>query len=414
MVAGTHVDTKKDPGVSDNGLSEEFKTFRRNYLIAFLSGSSADWLKGPYIYRLYEASGFQPSEITCLFAAGYASSAIFGLVAGVLADTLGRRRMCLVFCVLYAVHGAMHVFSSFAILLAARIISGVGTALLFSAFEAWMVSEHKKRFDHIDLSVTFSVQTQGNAFVAIVAGLLAQGIVQIGGCTAPFAASLPLLGLCALKVHSWPENVGTQSREIQETARAVVTSLNSTVLRVGSLQCLFEGSMHIFVFLWTPVLQHDGRSVPHGVIFTVFMICFYFGGKSTSSRLRLPLGVIFGIAAFSLSVPCFCENFWWNLAALSVFECCCGAYFPQIAMLRSKHFPEAARNATITLFRVPLNGIVVSTLVWGRSYPPRQLLAVASYALMLGAAIYTTLSVGPFKIGTNGTTNGHNLCKKED
>jgi len=378
--------------------SEEFLAFRRSYLIAFFCGSSADWLKGPYIYRLYEARGFVPEEITFLFAAGYTSSAIIGLVAGMMADAFGRRRMCLLFCFLYTVHGLLHVFESFTMLLCARAVSGVATALLFSAFEAWMVAEHRRRFESSDLAETFAVQTQGNAFVAIVSGLVAQGAVTVAGYAAPFMVATPLLASCAWQVARWPENLGsavadTPTGRVWSVVSTAFSSMNTVVLRVGLMQCLFEGSMHVFVFLWTPCLQRSGYKVPHGLVFTVFMFCMFLGGRQSSSHsaFRPPLGFIFLISACSLLVPFVTENLWWNMGAFCSFEWCVGYYYPQIAMLRSRHISETSRNALITLFRMPLNVLVIATLVWGRARPAHVLLLSASGALTVAAAAYFTL-----------------------
>jgi len=368
----------------------EFLAFRLSYLTAFLCGTSADWVKGPYIYRLYETRGFTPDEITILFVAGYASSAVFGVVAGIAADAFGRRKMCLFFCAIYILHGVMHISHSFSVLLAARAISGVATALLFSAFEAWMVTEHHAKFAECDLSRTFSIQTQFNSIAAMFAGFIAQAVVHVGGYASPFALAVPLLCSCAWQVRGWPENYGPPSGEIGVVIHTTFNSLNSRVIRVGIMQSLFEGSMHIFVFLWTPCLQRGGFSIPHGIIFAVYMICMMAGGQICRTKYRPPLGGVFLIAAICLSIPFITDSFVPSLLAFCGFEWCCGCYFPQIAMLRSEHFDAKARNALITLFRLPLNVIVVGALLWGRTFPAPLTLMFASGALALSAVLAFT------------------------
>lgn len=60
-------------------------------------------------------------------------------------------------------------------LMIGRILGGMSTSLLFTAFESWMVSEHRKRgFEESWLASTFSISSWGNGFGAILAGLLAQ------------------------------------------------------------------------------------------------------------------------------------------------------------------------------------------------------------------------------------------------
>jgi len=381
--------------VSKDRDDEAFIEFRRSYLTAFLCGASSDWLKGPYIYRFYESNGFQPEDITLLFAAGYVSSAGFGLLAGLMSDALGRKRMCLAFCALYMVHCALHVFTSFRALLLARVISGVATSLLFSAFEAWMVAEHSKRFASRKLAETFAMQTQGNALAAVVAGMVAQAAVAVGGYGAPMVVAVPLLSYAALEISKWPENVGCKRAGLVDVAFGVVATMDLAVARVGALQCLFEGSMHIFVFLWTPCLQRasGGQEIPNGIVFSLYMVCMMLGGRQAlpSCRWQPSLGVIFLLAAVCLLMPSLSHGLWWNLAAFCGFEWCVGCYFPQIAVLRSEFLSEQTRSATMTLFRVPFNCIVVAMLIWGRSMPPEAMLRYAAAALAVGAGAFCTL-----------------------
>lgn len=373
----------------------DFKAFRRSYLTAFLCGAASDWLKGPYIYRLYESRGFSSEEITLLFAVGYVTSAVFGLLVGIMADAFGRRRMCLCFCLLYFFHCALHASGNFYVLLTARAVSGVATALLFSAFEAWMVAEHVKHFDSGLLAETFAVQTQGNAVVAIASGLVAQAVVMIGGYGAPFLVAMPLLVYCAFEVSGWTENVGTEKRDFAAAAKAVGATMTPQVALVGALQCLFEGAMHVFVFLWTPCLKRDGGSseVPHGLIFSLYMVCVMIGGSNVApeSKLRPSLGLVYVIGAVCLAIPSLSESFWSNLLAFCGFEWCVGCYFPQIALLRAQYLSERSRGATLTLFRVPFNFVVVIVLIWGRAFPPQMLLRGACGALATGAAAFFCL-----------------------
>lgn len=60
-------------------------------------------------------------------------------------------------------------------LLIGRVLGGMSTSLLFTCFESWMVSEHRKRgFDDELLASTFSLASAGNGIVAILAGFVAQ------------------------------------------------------------------------------------------------------------------------------------------------------------------------------------------------------------------------------------------------
>ena len=84
-------------------------------------------------------------------------------------------------------------------LLGGRLLCGVATSLLYSAFEAWLVAEHFKRGYEPDLlGGTFArAVLVGNGLVAIVAGLLAQtlvGALKLGP-VAPFDAAAAVLAV---------------------------------------------------------------------------------------------------------------------------------------------------------------------------------------------------------------------------
>jgi MFS family permease len=100
---------------------------------------TADWLQGPYVYALYDSYGFSSHDIATLFVAGFGSSMIFGTFAGALADRLGRKRACQLYCVLYALACVTKHVKSYWVLMLGRVLGGISTSLLFSSFEAWLI-----------------------------------------------------------------------------------------------------------------------------------------------------------------------------------------------------------------------------------------------------------------------------------
>lgn len=55
-------------------------------LLNMVLAAAGDWLQGPYVYALYQYYGFDRGDIGRLFIGGFASSMIFGALAGSLAD----------------------------------------------------------------------------------------------------------------------------------------------------------------------------------------------------------------------------------------------------------------------------------------------------------------------------------------
>lgn len=84
----------------------------------------------------------------------------------------GRKRAALTYCITYALGCATKHVNSFWVLAAGRVLCGIATSLLFSAFESWLVSEHFKRGYAADwLGGTFSQSVfLGNGLMAILSG----------------------------------------------------------------------------------------------------------------------------------------------------------------------------------------------------------------------------------------------------
>jgi hypothetical protein len=60
-----------------------------------------------------------------------------------------------------------------------------------------------------------------------------------------------------------------------------------------------------------------------------------------------------------MAVPVFKFEFWWVLSSFLVLEAMVGMFNSCGATLRSKYFPEAMQSSIMTVFRLPLNVLVV-------------------------------------------------------
>jgi MFS family permease len=102
----------------------------------------ADWMQGTHMYTLYLSYNV---NISALFLTGFLSGAIFAPVLGSAVDKFGRKRSCILYCLLEIVINILEHYDNFTILIIGRILGGVSTNLLFSAFESWMTTEHRRR-----------------------------------------------------------------------------------------------------------------------------------------------------------------------------------------------------------------------------------------------------------------------------
>jgi hypothetical protein len=140
---------------SDNkSIHADFLSFRRSYLSVYLVIMLADWMQGTHMYTLYLSYNV---NISALFLTGFLSGAIFAPFLGSLVDKFGRKRSCIVYCVLEIIINWLEHYNDFRMLLLGRVLGGVSTNLLFSAFESWMATEHRKRgFPEEWMAMTYS------------------------------------------------------------------------------------------------------------------------------------------------------------------------------------------------------------------------------------------------------------------
>lgn len=84
----------------------------------------------------------------------------------------GRRLLCLLFCLTYTATCTLLLVPSFPLLLLGRILGGISTSILFSAFESWVVSSSATMgLGSDELSKIMGRATLVNGFVAAAAGV---------------------------------------------------------------------------------------------------------------------------------------------------------------------------------------------------------------------------------------------------
>ncbi|KAH7686883.1 Molybdate-anion transporter protein [Dioscorea alata] len=404
--------------------SSAFNSFKNNYLVVYSLMMAGDWLQGPYVYFLYSQYGFGKGEIGRLFIAGFGSSMVFGTIVGSLADKQGRKKACVTYCITYILSCITKHSPEYKVLMVGRILGGIATSLLFSAFESWLVAEHNKRgFEPQWLSLTFSKAIfLGNGLVAIVAGLFANLLADnLGfGPVAPFDAAACFLAIgMAVILSTWGENYGdpSESKDLlaQFKVAAMAIASDEKIALLGAIQSLFEGSMYTFVFLWTPALSPNEEDIPHGFIFATFMLSSMLGSSIASRLMARPIlkvesymQIVFTISAFTLLLPVI-TNFLvtpstvkggsisfggcLQLFGFCTFEACVGIFWPSIMKMRSQYIPEEARSTIMNFFRIPLNIFVCIVLYNVNAFPMTVMFGMCSIFLFVAAFLQRRLMV---------------------
>ncbi|KAL0937316.1 Molybdate-anion transporter 1 [Colletotrichum truncatum] len=360
------------------------RQFQLEYFPVYALAMAADWLQGPHIYAIYKYEKNIPEKlVAALYAAGFVSGALSASFAGELADRYGRRLACLTYCVTYILTCLTMLSDDLFILFLGRFCGGISTTLLYSVFEAWLITEYHHRGlsrTNLKLGAIFGNMTTISSIVAILSGIVGDILVNsLGGRVWPFMAS----ALCStaamlLILKSWRENYGGQQgsgqtsfADLKSGVKAIIS--DARVVSLGLTLTFFEGAMYLFVFFWSAALKSartkagSDQELPFGLIFSSFM-CSMMAGSAffslyTKTHTKETTSIILMIAV--LMVSCCLSGavlleheqllFW----ALCMIEACIGAYFPSMSFLKSEVVEDSIRGRVYSMLRLPLNIFVV-------------------------------------------------------
>lgn len=366
----------------------EFKRLQVKYFIPFFLATFADWIQGPYVYKVYKDYGFDEKTIALLYIVGFASSMVFGTVVGSVADKFGRKLICMVYGITYSICCLTKFSPDFYILLYGRVFGGIATSILFSGFESWYVNEHLNYYVFpVDwLNITFARATFGSGLFAIVSGFIAHIFADVLdlGPISPFAVAVPfLIGSLLYIFFKWDEHYDPTVNKPLPLSHSMFSSLkflflDPCLLTLGIVQSIYEGIMYTFIFAWTPVLEV--LSPPLGLVFSCFMISVMIGSKiysiliSKSLKPETMLLLNMYLATFSITLMTILTSSAFDssrflstnlcFVAFLLYEISVGIYCPATSYLRGRIIPEKARATITNWLRVPTNMITCFTLIF--------------------------------------------------
>lgn len=122
--------------------------------------------------------------------------------------------------------------------------------------------------------------------------------------------------------------------------------------------------------MWVPSLlavsSEVGGVLPTGLVFSSFMLSMTLGGMLFSLLLPVFPGgaeglcvLVYLVAALAMAVPLWRFEFWYVVVAFLVLEAMVGMFNSCGATLRSRYYPEGLQSSIMSVFRLPLNLIVV-------------------------------------------------------
>lgn len=121
--------------------------------------------------------------------------------------------------------------------------------------------------------------------------------------------------------------------------------------------------------MWTPALTETGDdALPFGLIFSTFMVSCMAGSATFSIQIEKIKGeklgvIVFAVAAVSMGFIALADSQTLKFIAMNMFEMTVGMYWPIMGTMKGAIVPESKRAAIYNLFRIPLNFIVLFSLL---------------------------------------------------
>ncbi len=336
-------------------------------------------------------------------------------------------------------------------LIVSRMVGGITTNLLSTVFEAWVDTEYRTRgFSAEQYETLMRDSIVVSNLAAIASGYLAHILAEAMGPKGPFEGAVTCTALAFVVIlFLWTENYGTcgESKgsiansftELKTTVKSI--RADSRILRVCITQGLTMASLHIFIFLWSPVLKDfavsvsdnqlglDGHGAPaYGLIFGAFMAAGVLGGLSSPFVRKMvsfilsplsssivpevvnvegegevrPMAVEFQAAscyilsAFLLFIPVVLNvadpsSFGTTLIAFLFFELLVGIYFPCEGVIRSIYMPPGTRGSMMTIPRIIVNVAVAFGVVSTEMISRQTALGIISLLMMISGCLQLSL-----------------------
>jgi MFS family permease len=395
-----------------------------------------------------------------LYCLGFITGAFTAPITGPLIDRFGRKKSALLYCALEVGINMLEQFPFLSGLIVSRVVGGITTNLLSTVFEAWVDTEYRNRgFAQKEYETLMRDSVVVSNLAAIASGYLAHVLAESFGNVGPFEGAVTCTAVAFVVILVlWTENYGkpvgttttakthteTNNKEEKDAPSTPKSSLaelkdtlmfiksDSRILRVCITQGLTLGSLHIFIFLWSPLLKEfasaasgtvwglDGHSEPaYGLIFGAFMAAGVLGGLCSPMCRKLvtlllspltkgavpetvtvdgegsvrPMDVEFQGAmcyffcSMLLLAPCLMsasnENtFTVALFCFIAYEFSVGIYSPCEGVMRSIYIPPESRGSIMTVPSIIVNVAVALAVVSTESISRQTALCVISVLMM--------------------------------
>ena len=370
-------------------------------------------------------------------------------------DRFGRKKAALVYCALEVWINQLEQYPFLAGLVTSRVVGGVTTNLLNIVFEAWVDTEARiKDLSKEQYEIVMRDTVIVSNLAAIASGFLSHNLAEHLGPVGPFEGAVTCTAIAFVVIFFlWKENYGNIGKDVSvvnlddamETFRFIKT--DSRILRICVIQGLTLGSLHVFIFLWSPLLAEyaqgaisagrvhawgmDSSYAPaYGLIFGAYMAAGVLGGLCSSSfrkvvtALLSPLpknevpkevtceqkevrpldvemqcSICYFLCSVLLLVPCFLTTsnecaFSLSLCLFVFYEFLVGVYSPCEGMIRSIYIPAECRGSVMAFPTIVVNVAVAFAVASTERVSKQESLALVSIMLSVAGCLQLSLLTG--------------------
>lgn len=381
---------------------------RYNYLICYLLVRASIWSKSPYMFVLYyEFHKLTIEDIGVLYIIDSISSFISAPFLGVISDKFGRKFSCILYNVSVISNLLLRLTGDYSCAFIAQILTGIGSGLLNTAYESWVVCESGKIFiDDKFLKQKFLKKLFKNATVYDGAfSLLITSISAVlytnYGLFSPIYFSMSFSIVGGILIFSlWNENYGEENNKksiIENLIEGVEEIRNDEkVFLIGVIESIINAAFGLFLFGWTPLLSSisvDGK-INVGFAFITFIMCLVSGAtvfEIVSIKLKvnpyksLFSGLIAVIILFIITV--YSKSFVICLISLAFINGAIGYILPLISTIKSEIIKEKHRSQIMCIYRVPLNILLTILLLLTKLFNTKQVFLISAFIQIVSLII---------------------------
>lgn len=400
-------------------LSDPQSTLRKKYLTAYILTRAATWAKSPYLFTLYHTyHKFTVSEIGVLYIIDAVFSFLSGPIFGSMADKYGRRLFSELYNIFVITNLSLRMTGIKPLAYVAQVLTGLGSTLLTTPFESWLVYEASKVFPDKSkpkrherfLQEIFKDQALYDSICSIVISCVTAVLFTFCGLLAPltFAVVVSFIALCVIHF-TWCENKPnaiSKKSTYDSFCEACKELKKRNVLSIGVIESIFMACTNLFIFIWTPVLANTTTNgqMNVGFIFIVFVImiivgtfCFELCFINLEMRYYMGYFVSLVFEAFVFFSIYKVDNFTWRLVMFSCVNVVGGFFNPLNSIVKSKILVEKYRATLMNIYKIPVSVYFIVVMIFLKWIAPLKVVLIEFWLVVVCVVIIASLLVFPVK-----------------